>query len=92
MSPPCHPYAHSVHLLIEIDEPAILDLWSRFGNGGDFKHLLDYGSIRYHLLLCYNDDDHNCAENNALTQLYAAMSLGDQDVVNEAVDMYIGIL
>lgn len=75
-----------------MDEPLILDLRSHLGNSGDFEHLLDYGSIRYHLLLSYNDDVHNCAENNALNQLYAAVSLGDQDAVSEAVDTCIGIL
>jgi len=75
-----------------MDEPAILDLRSRFRNGGDFEHLLEYGNIHYHLLLCYNDDDPNCAENNALTQLYAATSRGDQEAVNKAVDTCIGIL
>jgi len=51
---------------IEMDEPPILDPPSHFGSGGDFEHLLDYGSIRYYLHLCYNDDEHNWAENDAL--------------------------
>lgn len=50
---------------------------------------INYRSTRYHLLLCYEDDDRNCAENNTLNQLYAPVSLGDQDAVSVAVDMCI---
>ena len=72
-------------------EPQVRDLLSNFGSEGDFEHLLDYGAIRYHLLLSYNVN-RDCPENNALNQLYAAVSNGDQDAVSEAVDTCLGVL
>lgn len=48
-------------------------------NGGDFEFLLDYGGVRYHLLLTRNREQVDCAENTVLQGLYDAMDVGDPE-------------
>jgi len=60
---------------------------------GDFEHLLEYGSIPYHLLLQFNENEPTCAENTALQRLYDAF--GDDDepaAVEDAADKCLELL
>lgn len=66
-------------------EPQIIDLHSiRRSARGDFEHLLQYGSLHYHLLLQFNTINTRCPENTVLEKLYDAVSLNDGDAIDSA--------
>ena len=60
---------------------------------GDFEQLLDYGEIRYHLLLQFNPTEPSCHESAVLQQLYDAFDAPDPDVaVEDAADKCLELL
>ena len=74
----------------EYSGPELNDLFASFASEGDFEYLLDFGKLRYHLLLEFNLVELECAENTALSQLYEAVSQDDQDAVQTCIDDYLG--
>jgi tRNA A-37 threonylcarbamoyl transferase component Bud32 len=63
----------------------IIDLRSiRRSARGDFEHLLQYGPLRYHLLLRFNTINTSCLENTVLEKLYDAVSRNDGDAIDNA--------
>jgi len=74
--------------------PHVQYICGRWRNAyGDFEHLLDYGGIRYHLLLQFNRNEPTCAENDVLQTLYDAF--GDDDdpaAVENAADKCLELL
>ena len=63
--------------------PEIRSLRSIYRDGGgDFEELLEYGDLRYHLLLKFNSFEPDCIENDALKKVYDAIKRNDdQDIV-----------
>ena len=47
---------------------------------------MEYGGVRYHLLLRYNESEPDSKENIALWKLYDAMEKEDEDAINDADD------
>jgi len=78
---------------METSEPQVVDIQTEFGDKpSDFQHLLDYGDVRYHLLLRYNKAEDPCDENTALNRLYNAFSRNDQVDVHNAVNACIELI
>ena len=54
--------------------------------GGDFEQLVEYGDVRYHLLLRFNERELDSQESVALRKLYDAMEQEDEDAIDLADD------
>lgn len=55
-----------------MDIPTACVLWGiTRDDGGDFERIIQYGAIRYHLLLRWNIAEEDCVENAALRKVYA---------------------
>lgn len=75
--------------------PDVQYIYGRWRNAyGDFEHLLEYGGIRYHLLLQFNQNEPTCAENIALQRLYDAFDDDDDPAaaVEVAADQCLELL
>ena len=78
---------------METSEPRVDDIHTEFGDKpSDFQHLVDYGDVRYHLLLQFNEVEDACAENTALNELYDAFSRNDQVGVHNAVNTCLELI
>jgi hypothetical protein len=59
---------------------------------GDYEDLLDWGNVRYHSVLQYNEDNPCAEENVALKGLWAAMATDDQHELQEAAQRCFSIV
>jgi len=65
-----------------------------FRQGADLDVLVEYGDLRYHLLLQYNVDKENCAENETLRRvgLYTALDEEDEDALDNAWEDFFELI
>lgn len=54
--------------------------------GADFHEIIEYGNLKYHLLLQFNRSEPACSENLHLKRLYAAMDTDENAVETEAAN------
>ena len=66
-------------------DPKIRHIYTTVGDDrADYVHLLEYGEFQYHLLLQYNNKEHDCLENTSLQKIYDAFARDDFSGANDA--------
>ena len=76
-----------------MDIPTVHEVWGiTRDEGGDFERIIQYGGIRYHLLLRWNNAEGDCVENAALRKVYDAVEEEDTVRVDEAAGECIDLI